>query len=199
MNVAVGFRDTGEFDRSFARARDEGWTPHGRPLEIGIFKVMYVDDPDGFDVEMLRPWFWADRLTGFAPSMPYAVAERHVDAPPEVVWERIADLAGMESWSGLPVQMDQPGSPGLGVRRRRRMFGSWVTEDVVAWDPPHCYAYELVGGAPLAGHHGEVSVVADGAGCSVRWAVRFRSRIPFTGSLIAAMLQRRIARALDGL
>ena len=67
MNVAVGFRDTAEFDRSFAKAQTAGWAPHGKPLEAGVFKVMYVDDPDGFDVEMLRPRRWADHLTGFAP------------------------------------------------------------------------------------------------------------------------------------
>jgi catechol 2,3-dioxygenase-like lactoylglutathione lyase family enzyme len=68
MNVAVGFRDTAAFDRSFADAQAAGWIAHGKPLEAGIFKVMYVDDVNGFDVEMLRPRSWADRLTGFAPS-----------------------------------------------------------------------------------------------------------------------------------
>ncbi len=199
MNVAVGFRDTGEFDRRFARARDAGWTPHGRPLEMGVFRVMYLDDVDGFDVEMLRPRRWADRLTGFAPSMPYAVAEQHVDAAPKAVWERLSDIAGMESWSGLPVRVDQPGPPGVGTRRRLKMFGSWVTEEIVRWDPPHGYAYRLTSGAPLAAHRGELSVTADGNGSRVRWAVRFRSRVPLAGPLIAILLQRRIVRALAGL
>jgi len=199
MNVAVGFRDTGEFDHWFARARDAGWKPHGRPLEIGIFRVMYLDDVDGFDVEMLRPRRWADRLTGFAPSMPYAVAEQHVDAAPDVVWERLSDPARMESWSGLPVRVDQPGPPEVGTRRRLKMFGGWVTVEIVAWDPPRGYAYRLISGAPLTHHRGEVSVTADGGGSCVRWAVRFRSRLPLTGPLIAAVLQRRITRALAGL
>lgn len=199
MNVAVGFRDTSEFDRSFAHAQDEGWTPHGRPLEIGIFKVMYVDDPDGFDVEMLRPREWADRLTGFVPSVPYVVAETHVDASPEVVWERVADLAGMESWSGLPVRIQTPGPPEVGTVRRLRMTGAWVTEEVVAWNPPHSYAYELTGGAPLSGHHGELHVIPETGGTRVRWAVRFRPVVPFTGAPVAAVLRRRLQRALDGL
>lgn len=199
MNVAVGFRDTGEFERRFARARDAGWSPHGKPLEVGIFRVMYLDDADGFDVEMLRPRAWADRLTGFAPSMPYVVAEQHVDAAPEAVWERLSDFAGMESWSGLPVRIDRPASPGIGTQRRLKMLGRWVTEEIVGWDPPHGYAYRLTGGAPLAGHRGELSVVAEDGGSRVRWAVRFRSRVPFTGPLIAAMLRSRIERALAGL
>jgi catechol 2,3-dioxygenase-like lactoylglutathione lyase family enzyme len=80
MNVAAGFRDTAEFDRWFAHAQDAGWAPHGRPLEIGVFRVMYLDDADGFDVEMLRPRRWADRLTGFAPSMSYVLKRRIVRA-----------------------------------------------------------------------------------------------------------------------
>jgi len=199
MNVAIGFRDTAEFDRSLARARQAGWAAHGRQLEAGVFRVIYLDDAERFDVEMLRPRAWADRLTGFAPSMPYAVAERHLEAAPQAVWERISDLAGMESWSGLPVRIQTSGSVGVGTRRRLRMFGSWVTEEVVAWDPPRGYAYRLRSGAPLSDHHGEVSVTADGSGSRVRWAVRFRSRLPLAGPLIAAALQRRIARALTGL
>ncbi len=199
MNFAVGFRDTGEFDRWFARAKDAGWTPHGRPLEIGACRVMYLDDPDGFDVEMLRPRRWADRLMGFAPSMPYAVAEQQVQAAPSAVWERLSDLAGMESWSGLPVRVDEPGPPALGTRRRLKMFGSWVTEEIVDWDPPRGYAYRLTSGGPLSHHRGEVSVTADGSGSRVRWAVRFRSRVPLSGRLIAALLQVRIGRALAGL
>ena len=67
MNVAVGFRDTGEFDHRLTTARAAGWRPHGKALEAGVFKVVYLDDADGFDVEMLCPRRWADRLTGFSP------------------------------------------------------------------------------------------------------------------------------------
>lgn len=199
MNVAVGFRDTGDFDRWFTKAQAEGWIPHGRPLEIAIFRVMYVDDPDGFDVEMLRTRTWADHLTGFAPSMPYVVAEQLSDAPPADVWARVSDIAGMESWSGLPVRVEEPGPPGIGTRRRLKMMGSWVTEEVVAWDAPTSYAYELTGTSPLSDHHGEIHVIPDGEGSRIRWAVRFGSRVPLTGRLIAAALQRRLQQALSGL
>jgi catechol 2,3-dioxygenase-like lactoylglutathione lyase family enzyme len=199
MNVAVGFRDTGAFDRWFTSAQAEGWTAHGKPLEIGIFRVMYVDDQDGFDVEMLRPRAWADHLTGFAPSMPYAVAEQRSDALPADVWARISDIAGMESWSGLPVRVEELGPPGIRTRRRLKMMGSWVTEEVVAWDAPASYAYELTGPSLLSEHHGEIHVIPDGEGSRIRWAVRFRSRVPLTGRLTAAALQRRLQQALSGL
>ena len=199
MNVAVGFRDSGEFDRCFASARAEGWTPHARPVEAGLARVMYVDDPDGFDVEMLCARTWADRLTGFAPSTPYAVAEQLSDAAPADVWARVSDIAGMKSWSGLPVRVEEPGSPGVGTRRRVKIMGSWVTEKIVEWDPPNRYAYELTGGAPLSNHHGEVHVIPEGEGSRIRWAVRFRPRIPLTGRLITAALEHLLRQALSGL
>jgi len=199
MNFAVGFRHTAEFDRWFGRARAEGWRPRGAPLEAGVFKVTYLDDPDGIDVEMLRPRAWADRLTGFAASVPYVVAQRRVQAEPRAVWERVGDLAGMASWSGLPVRVLTPGPAGAGTLREVRIAGATVTEEIVAWDPPHSYAYELTGGAPLADHHGEVHVLPQDGGARVRWAVRFRPRIPLTGSATAAVLRRRLLAALDGL
>jgi len=79
------------------------------------------------------------------------------------------------------------------------MFGRWVTEEIVAWEPPNRYGYRLLFGAPLADHHGELSVSADGTGTRVRWAVRFRSRVPLAGPLIAAALRNRLALALAGL
>lgn len=199
MNVAVGFRRATEFDRWLGRARGEGWRPRGAPLEAGVFKVTYVDDPDGLDVEMLRPRAWADRLTGFAPSAPYAVAERRLEAEPRAVWARVGDLAGMSRWSGLAVRVLTPGPAGVGTVREVEIAGATVTEKVVAWDPPHSYAYEMTGGAPLAGHHGEVHVIPEGGGTRVRWAVRFRPRIPFTGQATAPFLKRRLRTALDGL
>jgi catechol 2,3-dioxygenase-like lactoylglutathione lyase family enzyme len=186
MNVTVGFRDTVDFDHWFARAQAEGWTAHGKPLEIGIFRVMYVDDQDGFDVEMLCPRKWADRFTGFAPSVSYVVAEQLSDVPPAEVWARVSDIAGMESWSGLPFRVDEPGPPGTSTRRRLKIIGSWVTEKIVEWDQPNR-------------NHGEVHVIPDGEGSRIRWVVRFRFRIPFTGRLIAAALQRRLQQSLSGL
>lgn len=67
MNIALGFRSVRDFDHAFARACRCGCRPNGAPLDIGIFKVMYVTDPQGFSVELLYPRPWAFRLTGFQP------------------------------------------------------------------------------------------------------------------------------------
>jgi len=44
-----------------------------------------------------------------------------------------------------------------------------------------------------------VHVLPQDGGARVRWAVRFRPRIPLTGSATAAVLRRRLQAALDGL
>jgi hypothetical protein len=77
--------------------------------------------------------------------------------------------------------------------------GVGVTEEIVGWDPLSRYAYRLISSAPLSNDTGEVSVTADGRGSRVRRAVRFRSRLPLTGPLIATLVSHPIARALAGL
>lgn len=69
MNVALGFRSAEDFDHAFERALKSGCRPNGAPLDIGVFKVMYVSDPQGFNVELLYPRPWAFRLTGFKPPL----------------------------------------------------------------------------------------------------------------------------------
>lgn len=47
MNIAFGYRDTAGFDREFAHARRNGMSPNGKPVDIGLFRVMYVNDQQG--------------------------------------------------------------------------------------------------------------------------------------------------------
>jgi hypothetical protein len=65
--------------------------------------------------------------------------------------------------------------------------------------PADCYAYHLISAVPLSDHRGEVKVTAGGRGSHVRWAVRYRSRLPLTRPQIATLVQHRITRALAGL
>ncbi len=66
MNLAIVVRDRAAFDRSFARWVQAGLRPTSpRPLEGGVFRVMYFELPSGQNVELLYPRPWAWRLTGF--------------------------------------------------------------------------------------------------------------------------------------
>src|SRR5512139_1011669 len=65
MNIAFVFGSVAEFDRYFTRAIAAGCRANGAPLDAGVFKVMYVNDPEGFSIELLYPRPWAYRLPGF--------------------------------------------------------------------------------------------------------------------------------------
>lgn len=67
MNVALGFESARAFDRGLRTAEEHGCRPNGRPLDAGVFKVMYVNEPvNGESVELLFPRPWAYPVTGFA-------------------------------------------------------------------------------------------------------------------------------------
>ncbi|MEW6443265.1 MAG: VOC family protein [bacterium] len=69
MNVAFGFRSRAAFEAQFWRAVQDGCRPNGIPVDIGVFKVMYVNDPAKLSIELLYPRPWALRLTGFEPPL----------------------------------------------------------------------------------------------------------------------------------
>lgn len=69
MNIALGYRNRNDYDRAFAHARRQGMKANGEVLDIGVFRVMYVNDLYDFSVEMLyaRQPFWS--LSGFNPNL----------------------------------------------------------------------------------------------------------------------------------
>lgn len=203
MNIALGFRTPAQFDAAFARATGHGLRPNGKPVDIGIFRVMYVNNADGFSVEMLcaRPSLWS--LSGFSPGGAYVQNEVLIRAQPERVWQRLIDHAGLGDWTLFRGRVLRPGAPaevGPGCMRELKAFGLRITEEVVSWEQGSHYRYRLRSGAPFRWHCGDVFVTAEQGECTrVRWAIRFESWLPFTGKLTAWVLGRIFRRALGQL
>lgn len=60
--------------------------------------------------------------------------------------------------------------------------------------------FQLRSGAPFRAHQGDIFVTEDGRGRSrVRWAIRFDCWIPFTGKLVAWLLEQVFKRDLHKL
>ncbi len=69
----------------------------------------------------------------------------------------------------------------------------------MSWDEGEHYSYKLRTGAPFRWHQGDIFVSEENGMTKVRWAIRFQSRIPFTGKLIALAMKYIFGSALKKL
>jgi catechol 2,3-dioxygenase-like lactoylglutathione lyase family enzyme len=69
LNIALGFRSRNEFNRIYRRCLDAGIQGNWRPLDLAAWKVVYVNDSQGFSVELLHVQPWWDRRMGFKPGI----------------------------------------------------------------------------------------------------------------------------------
>jgi len=67
LNIAFGFRERGAFKRALRRCTEAGLVPNGPALRLGAWSVVYVNDADGFSIELLQAERWYERRLGFRP------------------------------------------------------------------------------------------------------------------------------------
>jgi short-subunit dehydrogenase/catechol 2,3-dioxygenase-like lactoylglutathione lyase family enzyme len=67
VNIAFGFRERGEFDAAHERCLKAGFHGNAAPLRLGAWSVVYVNDDQGFSVELLHVEPWYERQMGFRP------------------------------------------------------------------------------------------------------------------------------------
>ena len=67
LNVAFGFRDRRDFEAAYRRCEQAGLEPNGPPMRFGAWSVVYVNDADGFSIELLHAEPWYERQMGFRP------------------------------------------------------------------------------------------------------------------------------------
>jgi hypothetical protein len=111
------------------------------------------------------------------------------------LFERVADTAGWPKWSrATEAELEQPGSTdreGVGAIRRFRTSRIVSREEVVAFEPPHHFAYIMLSGLPLVGYRADVTFEPHpAAGTVVRWRSTFRPRYRGSGWLNERMLRR---------
>jgi hypothetical protein len=202
MNIALGYRDSHDYDRSFAQATREGMRPNGKVLDAGVFQVMYVNDKHGFSVEMLnaRRALWS--VSGFNPAEGYVENEIEINAPADEVWKALTDHANLGNWSIFDGSVLRAGSPdenGTGCIRELKAPAIRITEEITAWDEGRHYSYQLRTGAPFKKHQGDVFVSEENGRTQIRWAIRFESWIPFSNRPTAWLLGLVFKRALQTL
>jgi short-subunit dehydrogenase/catechol 2,3-dioxygenase-like lactoylglutathione lyase family enzyme len=67
LNIAFGFRRRVEFEEAYRRCREAGLRGNGPPVRLGAWSVVYVNDDQGFSVELLHVAPWYEGQMGFRP------------------------------------------------------------------------------------------------------------------------------------
>lgn len=211
VNIAFGTRHKRDHMEVYQRTVEAGALLNCSPIHIPGSGVVYVNDAQGFSVEIL--WMKpgkADRNWGFLPlpieRRPQPDTRRieqriRIAAPIEKVWAVVSDHEGMAAWSGFkPVTRIVDGAPdpnGYGAERRMVGPTGTVVEQVLAWDPPHGLRYRVIKGSPFICHQGEIQLESRGAETELIWTIRFRPKVPGTGGLLRMLLDRMLAGMLN--
>ena len=67
LNIAFGFRRRADFEAAHRRCLEAGLSANGPPLRLGAWSVVYVNDDQGFSVELLHVEPWYEGRMGFRP------------------------------------------------------------------------------------------------------------------------------------
>jgi uncharacterized protein YndB with AHSA1/START domain len=115
-------------------------------------------------------------------------------APPEKVFEVLADGAGWSRWAGAMVVRswwEREGSPppgGVGAIRALGLKQVGSREEIVAYDPPHHLAYVILSGLPVRGYRADVRLTPEGDGTRITWGGSFTPKLPGTGVALRLFL-----------
>lgn len=214
LNIAFGARNKLDHMAVYNRAKSAGAVPSWRPFHIPGAGVVYVNDRQGFSVEIL----WVspgkqDRNWGFEPVLPVEkrpVPDTHrvagrvcFNASLEQVWKVVSDHEGMARWSGFsPVTVVRDGFlERNGYGAERLMHGppgiGQVIEQVIASDSPYKLRYRVIKGSPFVCHQGEMVLKSVGKDTELTWIIRFRPRFPGSGALLQHILKSKLEVALN--
>jgi len=126
-------------------------------------------------------------------------------APPEQVFDLVADATTWSRWGGLMIMhsfFGKEGTPapgGVGAIRRlgTRLFST--REEITEYDAPHYLAYTILGPAPMREYRAIVSCDPENGGTRITWAGAFKPVVPGTGKLLAWVLKRVVGGMAKGL
>ena len=132
----------------------------------------------------------------------------HSAAPPEAVWQVLADARGWSRWGAWrSSELEREGEPppgGLGAVKvltseTRRPVVS--REEVTVFEPPSRFGYRLLSsGLPLRDYDATIMLAPTGdGGTDITWRSQFNPKIPLTGGFFRRALGRFIKDAAQRL
>jgi uncharacterized protein YndB with AHSA1/START domain len=120
-------------------------------------------------------------------------AERTIAAPPEQVFDWLADPANLAT---APLALkagfakDSSG-PGVGALREVTGVGMWFREEFTAYDAPRSYSYRIVRSFPAIAHQGgTMTFTPSGDGTHVDWVTTYTHPALAGGKVMEAVSSR---------
>ncbi len=126
--------------------------------------------------------------------------ERRLDAPPEAVFEIVADHARYDRFDGIRrselVEAGDPDPNGLGAVRWVWLGPLRFEEEVTAFDPPRRFDYLIrhVKTLPFRHEGGSIRLEPDGPGTNAVWTSSFEIPIPVVGGAMDRIFKRQLER-----
>ena len=124
-------------------------------------------------------------------------------ASPDAVWALLVDATAWSRWSRIPSAVREregiPAPDGVGAIRRLGLGRLGSREEVVAFEPPHHFAYVLLTGMPVTGYRADVTLTADGTGTLITWRARFVPKWPGTGRALEQFFRSTLTSFARGL
>src|SRR4051794_15345510 len=120
-------------------------------------------------------------------------AEGRSQAPPEKVWEVLADVPRWAEWGPWnSSEFEREGDPapgGVGAVRLLKRFAMTLREELTGFEPPRRMTYKLLSGMPVRDYRAEVDVAQANGGSELRWRSEFDA-LPGVGGLYRWQLQK---------
>lgn len=127
------------------------------------------------------------------------VTQTDFQAAPEVVFDYFADhekFARLFGGSAKRVKAGSDEPDGLGSVRRIGAGPLAFEETIVVFERPLRIDYAITRGSPLKNHLGSIRFSPHGGGTRVDYSIRFESKLPLLGHLIAFALKTAYQRGV---
>jgi uncharacterized protein YndB with AHSA1/START domain len=126
--------------------------------------------------------------------------ERHLAAPPEALFEILADHAHYDRFDGIRrsqlVKQGARDANGLGAVRWIWLGPLRFQEEVTAFEPSSCLDYLItdVRGLPFSHEGGSIRLEPDGTGTHALWTSTFEIPLPLVGRALDRVFATQLAR-----
>jgi hypothetical protein len=111
-------------------------------------------------------------------------------APPEVVFDVVADGARWRDWAGgfirhsSLVKEGNPPPNGVGSIKKLGSPPVFSREETLEYDPPRRFGYRILGGPLVNNYKAQIELTPKGNGTSIRWSANWDPKLPGTGRLV---------------